>query len=151
MSAGPDQKTAELMTRFLLGELSEEERPAMEERFLSDNQFFDHLLVMEDSLIDAYLLGRLSDDRRQRAELLLQSSSAQRREVEFTRELISFLSEARSETTAADANAGHALPDNDLSVRARTVELVNPSDKEPASRAPLALIVAGLKGLSPLY
>lgn len=39
MSAGPDQKTAELMTRFLLGELSEAERPAVEERLLSDNEF----------------------------------------------------------------------------------------------------------------
>src|SRR5258707_15656793 len=111
MSAGPDQKTVELMTRFLLGELSEEERPAVEERILSDNEFFDQLLVVEDSVIDAYLLGRLSDDRHQRAEVLFRSSSTERPEVELTRDLIAFLRKARFDKTTANVSVGSASPD----------------------------------------
>lgn len=151
MSAGPDQKTAELMTRFLLGELSEEERPAVEERFLSDNEFFNQLLVVEDSLIDDYLLGRLSDDRRQRAESLLQSSAAQRREVEFNRGLISFLREAPSEKTTAPVSVGPATPDNDLSADAGTAELAGPRKEGSATRATLALIVADFRALPAFY
>lgn len=145
MSAGPDQKTAELMTRFLLGELSEAERPAVEERLLSDNEFFDQLLVVEDSLIDAYLVGQLSDDRRQRAALLLRSSPEQRREVEFTRDVIAFLREARSKITG-NVSAESASPDDD-----QPVDLVEIGEQAPAARAPVALIVSGFRALPGIY
>jgi len=150
MSTGPDHKTAELMTRFLLGELSEEERPAVEERFLSDSEFFDQLLVVEDALIGDFLQGRLSADRRQRAESLLRSSSTQRREVEFTRDLISFLGEARTENTTAHVRVAGATLDHDLSAKAAPVELVT-GEKESPGHAPLALIVAGFRRLPPFY
>jgi hypothetical protein len=151
MSAGPDQKTAELMTRFLLGELSEEERPAVEQRFLSDNEFFNQLLVVEDSLIDDYLLGRLSDDRRQRAESLLRSSAAQWREVEFNSELIALLREARSEKTTVPVSVGPAIPDNNLSADAGTVQLAGSGEQRSATRATLALIVADFRALPAFY
>lgn len=81
-------KTDELITRFLLDELSDEERAEVEKRFLADNEFFEAVLSAEDALIDRYLLGQLSDDQRRRAERLFQSSPRQRREVSFTEELI---------------------------------------------------------------
>lgn len=91
----PSQETTELMTRFLLGQLSDEERKAVEERFLTDDEYFAQLLVMEDSLVDDYVLGRLNEDQLKNAELLFRSSAVGKREVRFTRSLVASLKEAR--------------------------------------------------------
>lgn len=84
MNAKPD----DLLTRFLLGELSEEERAEVEARFLADNEFFEEVLSAEDALLDQYLLGQLTDEQRERADRLFRSSDRQRREALFTEELI---------------------------------------------------------------
>lgn len=84
MNAKPD----DLVTRFLLGELSEEERAEVEARFLADNDFFEEVLSAEDALLDQYLLGQLTGEQRERAESLFRSSDRQRREALFTEELI---------------------------------------------------------------
>lgn len=84
------------MTRFLLDDVTEAERSTMEEQFLSDGEFFERLVATESALIDEYLLGRLSEDRRARFELLLDNSPSQRRDVEFTRDLIASLREVRA-------------------------------------------------------
>jgi len=84
MNAKPD----DLVTRFLLGELSEQERADVEARFLSDNEFFEEVLSAEDALLDQYLLGQLTDEQRERAESLFRSSDRQSREVLFTEGLI---------------------------------------------------------------
>jgi anti-sigma-K factor RskA len=99
-------KTDDSITRFLLGELSDDERAQIEQRFLSDNEFFEEVLSAENALIDQYLLGQLSDEQRKRAELLFQSSPRQRREVSFTEQLIASLRGASPEGTQATHTAG---------------------------------------------
>ena len=81
----------ELTTRFLLGELSEEERRAVEERFLSDNAFFEQMLAAEDALLDEYVCGTLSEEEHLRAKALFDSSFEQRQNVAFTNHFISSL------------------------------------------------------------
>jgi hypothetical protein len=110
MNAETNQNTDDLMTRFLLDDLSEEERSKVEERFLADGEFFDRLLAMEDSLIDQFLLERLTDKQRERMEVLVESSPEQRREVEFTEELISFLREVRSKDSASPSTGSVKIP-----------------------------------------
>jgi hypothetical protein len=83
----------ELMTQYLLGELSEEECVKVETRFLADNEFFEQLLAVEDALIDEYLLDNLPPDQRARVEKLVTSSSVQQREMELARDLIANISE----------------------------------------------------------
>lgn len=95
MSAEPTQETEELITRFLSGQLSEAERSAIEERFLADEDYFAQFLVMEDSLVDDYVLGRLTDEERKNADLLFRSSLIERREVKFTEDLVGSLRRAR--------------------------------------------------------
>ncbi len=79
------------MTRFLLGQLSDEERKVVEDRFLTDDEYFAQLLVMEDSLVDDYVLGRLTGDQLKNAELLFRSSAIGKREVKFTQNLVASL------------------------------------------------------------
>jgi hypothetical protein len=53
-----------VMVRYLLGLSTEEERAYVEERYFSDGEYFDHLLAVEDSLIDDFVTGRMPADRR---------------------------------------------------------------------------------------
>jgi hypothetical protein len=94
-----NSNTDELITRFLLDELSPEERTKIEERFLTDNEFFEQLLSAEESLIDRYIGGRLDTDQQERARKLFQSSPARRDDMEFTKELVSSLRQARAGTS----------------------------------------------------
>jgi hypothetical protein len=91
-------ETDDLAIRLLLGKLSEDERRTVEERFLSDSEFFEQILSVEDALIDRYLSGALDKEDRVAAELLFQSSDAQQQNLEFTRNLLTLL---RASATSA--------------------------------------------------
>src|SRR5215213_5395782 len=95
-----NQETAELMTRFLLGQLSDEERKTVEQRFLTDDEYFAQLLVMEDSLVDDYVFGRLNEEEQKQAELLFRSSAAAKKELKFTEDLVANLKKRREATVA---------------------------------------------------
>jgi hypothetical protein len=68
----------ELMERYLLGELSEEESERMERQYLSDPDYFDELLAVEDDLLDEYARGELQGRRRQQFERRLLTTPRQR-------------------------------------------------------------------------
>lgn len=89
-------KQNDLATQFLLGELSEEKRREVEERFLSDTAFFEELLAAEDALIDEYISGTLSEEQKLRARALFDSSPEQRQKVEFTSQLLARVKPRRS-------------------------------------------------------
>lgn len=140
----PSQETTELMTRFLLGQLSDEERKAVEERFLADDEYFAQLLVMEDSLVDDYVLGRLTDDQLKQAELLFRSSAVGKREVRFTRNLVASLREAR------------AAKEQGAKQKKKTTLVTNqivPPKTSPwlQSQASINLIASGLSGLPKVF
>jgi hypothetical protein len=140
MSEEPSPETAELLTRFLLGQLSDEERKTVEARFLADDEYFAQLLVMEDSLLDDYVLDRLNDEERKNAELLFRSSAAAKKELKFTEDLIANLKKRRE----AKAEAGKGKKKQVVT----TDEIVAPKTSPwLRSQASLNLIVAGLKGL----
>ena len=84
------QKTEEedFIVRYLFGELSEEEENGVEERFLSDNQFFEQMLSVEDALIDAYAQEELSKNERRKVEEFLLTSQHQVGQLAFVRGLI---------------------------------------------------------------
>jgi DNA repair exonuclease SbcCD ATPase subunit len=140
MSEEPNPETAELLTRFLLGQLSEQERKTVEERFLADDEYFEQLLVMEDSLVDDYVLGQLNEEEKKNADLLFRSSAAAKKEVNFTEDLVANLKRRRE----AKAEAGKRK--NKQAVA--TDEIVAPkTSRWLQSQASLNLIAAGLKGL----
>ena len=86
----------DLMVRYLLGDVTEGERTQIEERFLSDHDYYEQLLAVEDKLVDQYATDNLPVEKR---ELFDNSSVSQRREkVEFTRELIRDIREHKLES-----------------------------------------------------
>ena len=85
-------KQEDLMVRYLLGDTTEKEQAQIEEQFLTDNGYFEQLLSVEDALIDDYAQGVLNEYERSKVEGLLLPSRRQSREVDFVKDLISFVS-----------------------------------------------------------
>jgi hypothetical protein len=81
----------ELLIRYLLGELSEEERERIEERYLSDPDFYEQLLTVEDDLIDAYVEDVLSQTRRASFEGHFLRSPGRQERVEFARAWMAYV------------------------------------------------------------
>jgi anti-sigma factor RsiW len=80
----PDQA---LGRRYLLGELSEPERAAVDERLFADNDFFADILVVEGELMEDYLDGRLPDRERRLFESHFLASETRRRNLDASRAL----------------------------------------------------------------
>ena len=73
--------------RFVLGELLEEERVALEEKYLADDEFFQKLREIETDLVDAYVSGEMTPAEGQRFETALERFPARREKVAFARAL----------------------------------------------------------------
>src|SRR5215471_18374919 len=77
-----------LMARYILGQLSEEERSQVEEEYFADSGFFEEMVAVENDLIDSYVAGRLSGVELQQFENHFLSSPEHRERVEFARSLL---------------------------------------------------------------
>ena len=72
----------EIAKRYLLGELPEEERTGIEERYFLDDEEFEQFEIAEDELIDRYVRDELSvEERRRFKELLVAPGFMERVEV----------------------------------------------------------------------
>jgi type II secretory pathway component PulM len=72
----------ELMLKYLLGELSEEEQSKFEEEFLTNDQAYEQLVVLEDELVYEYLQGELTPAQRERfAQRFLNSPEGRQKAV----------------------------------------------------------------------
>lgn len=74
-----------LMRRYLLGELGEEESDRLQAVYFTDKRFFDHLLSVEDDLVDSYVRGELPEAERARFEQRLLNTRGQRHRVDCAR------------------------------------------------------------------
>src|SRR5262249_31330755 len=75
----------ELMARYLLGELTEEESEQIEEAYITDPSFLQELLAMRYDLIDGFVQGSLNTSDHARFEHRLRSSPALQEKVEFAK------------------------------------------------------------------
>lgn len=73
----------ELATRFLLGDLSEESRLQLEERFFREDRFYEQLVAIQEELADDYVQDKLSAGERAQFEKTFLSSPRRRQRVEF--------------------------------------------------------------------
>jgi hypothetical protein len=88
----------ELLRRFLLREVSEQERDEVEGLYFSDPEYLERLLVVEDELVDEYLQGDLNDREREVFERQYSASLFNKREVDFSRALQQALGETHPPT-----------------------------------------------------
>jgi len=84
---GEEPLSEQQSIRFLLGELSEEERLAFEERLLVDGELFERVRAEERELLDAWARGELSPAEARRLETHYLASPAGRDKLGFARAL----------------------------------------------------------------
>jgi hypothetical protein len=89
-----DIKNEKLISRYLLGELTEEQQVEIEDRAFSDQEYLASITAVENDLIDEYVRGELSPAERQRFERRFLASAERRKRVEFARALGTVVSEA---------------------------------------------------------
>ena len=95
--------------RYLLGELSPEERSRVQQRLFEDDEFYRRILVCEQDLMDAYVRGSLSRRERSLFEQHCLVGEEQRRKLEFARGLQLELSKAVAERKSkSDSRKDHA-------------------------------------------
>jgi hypothetical protein len=94
------------ISKFLLGELSEEDRHRLETQLFTDDEFFEQMLAAEDDLIDSYASGELSAAEGERFEKRLFLTPQQRQRVAFAEALkIKAAEEARKKALAGPTPA----------------------------------------------
>lgn len=91
------------LRQYLLGELGEQERWAVEERLFLDGEYLLQLQALEDDLIDAYVYGNLPPDERVRVEAELLSRPGRREDLKFAHALKDLLVSAVDEPALSDA------------------------------------------------
>jgi tetratricopeptide (TPR) repeat protein len=87
-----DQNT---IRRYLLGEVTEEgELRVIEERLLTDDEYFEEIAVIEDELIDQHVSGSLSSGEQEKIESHFLATTERRRKLRFAQALRKYVSAA---------------------------------------------------------
>jgi len=86
LSEAAKRDTAEM--RYLLGDLSEDEKARMEEAFFADDSKFEAVELAEDELIDAYVRNALSPEEQRQFKTKLLTSPRLVERVNFARTLV---------------------------------------------------------------
>ena len=93
-----DISNEDILTRFLLGQVSDEERSQIEQRFLGDGDYYQQLLIVEDELRCAYANGSLAPADREQFEKRFMQFPDEKPRVELARAMIGELSRAAVES-----------------------------------------------------
>src|SRR5215211_6790530 len=70
------------LRRYLLDDLTPEERQQVEIRLLIDDEFNERVGIVEDELLDAYLRRELSEDETRRLGATLNAAPVQRQKLQ---------------------------------------------------------------------
>src|SRR5215470_8373346 len=88
------------LARYLLRDLPEQERMEIEDRYITDGDIYEQLLVAEDELIDDYVRGELSARDRELFERNFLTSPGRRERVKSARTLMKFVDVSMSHQPA---------------------------------------------------
>jgi anti-sigma-K factor RskA len=98
-----DTQSNEAIRDYLLGLTTSEDAARVEERLLTDDKFYQELLIVEDELVDEYVAGQLTDSEIQSFESHFLNTSERREKLRFARNLKKYVARAVSETAASTA------------------------------------------------
>jgi hypothetical protein len=82
----------QVIIRYLLHELSEEEQARFEEAYLSDDSLFEQMRALEEELLEDYVKGDLSGATRRRFERHYLTSDRGREKIRIARDLLQICS-----------------------------------------------------------
>jgi hypothetical protein len=91
----------ELMVKYLLGELPEKEQLQLEERFFTDDEYYQQLLALEDELMYDYAAGGLSPEQRVKFERRYLDSPQARQKAELAEAVLNKVAEASARRAPA--------------------------------------------------
>jgi hypothetical protein len=77
----------ENLTRYLLGQLDKDAESRVEERYFTDNDYFEFLQIVESSLMEDYLEGKLTKAEKAAFEKNFLKSPRRKTQLEFARAL----------------------------------------------------------------
>ena len=100
----------QIAKRYLLGEMSEEEQAALEEKYFSDPNVFNQVLQVESELVDAYARGQLPTEMRVRFEHSYLKHPARQKRVEFARALTTRIDERERSVARVEQSPQSASP-----------------------------------------
>jgi hypothetical protein len=93
----------EKFTRYLLGDLPEEERLRLEEEYFADDAAFENLAAVRDELTDLHARGELEGRERELFERHFLSTGPRRQRAREAKELIEFSTRVAASATAERA------------------------------------------------
>ena len=96
--------------QYLLGELAQEEQRQVEERLLTDDEYYEELLIAEDELIDQYLNGQLSEYEKERFGRHFLATSERQQKLRFARSLMRYISTSVSAEERDISKSNRPLP-----------------------------------------
>jgi len=96
-----DTEDQRLTKQYLLGELDPEEQRRVEERLLTDDAYFEELLMAEDELTDEYLGGALSAHEQERFERHFLATPERHQKLRFARVLRKYIDGGRAAADSA--------------------------------------------------
>src|SRR5262245_20740400 len=88
-------KVPEDLRLWLLGLLPDPESRVLEERLITDAEFYEELLIVEDELIDEYIADRLSADERAAFESYFMNSPERQEQFRIANALRSYISDPK--------------------------------------------------------
>src|ERR1044072_6240067 len=91
------------ITRYLLGELPEQEEASLEKSYFNDPNIFDQVLQVEIRLVDAYAWDQLSSGVGERFEQYYLNHPSRRERVEFARALTTKVDERKQPVARASS------------------------------------------------
>lgn len=90
-----DLKEQEILKSYILGNIADEELPAIEERLMADEEYFWELTMAEEDLIQEYVDEKLGSPERERFEKCFLISGEHRAKVKFARAMRKYVDEAK--------------------------------------------------------
>ncbi|HTC94730.1 MAG TPA: hypothetical protein VK699_14915 [Terriglobales bacterium] len=129
---------SDVITRYLLGDVSEEERAWVEARMISDEGFIDECFQAEDKVIDDYVAGHLAARERGLFETNFLRSPRRQAKLQTAKFLVDYARDQAQVQSAAEARERSRLPNMLASIwRLGT----GPSRMWPAAAVVSALIL----------
>lgn len=103
-------KTEAEARRFLLGEMSDDERSVFEKTFVADEVSFEQIRVVEDELLESYVRGTLPSVEKEKFERSFLTTDRRRDRVAFTRTMLDKLVQQNELAVAKKNEAAAANP-----------------------------------------
>jgi hypothetical protein len=115
-------KDSEMIRRYLLGVLSDTEQESVEQRLLTEKDFFNRFLVIEERLTDEYAHGFLNNQEKRHFETRFMKAPQRREAVGFAKAFNRYISEetARERAGSLPARGDVILNSRSLPGRAST-------------------------------